>query len=146
MDKAVALSFCSHSFSLLFTFERVDNLLVTFVTSLLLLIIIIDLCYCTCTINSCKVSQLDQIKTHLLQQLRVIACGDCRQLGRFSHHRAHMNNNIPPTLTLLHDLIQSHLELLQQQRSSSLQPHITHLLQSQFQSRSPHPNPSLTPN
>ena len=84
-----------------------------------------------CT-SSCIVSQLDRVKTHLLQQLRVIACGDCRQLDRLSHHCAHMNNNSPPTLIAISDLIHSHLALLQQQLEPSSTPHITRLLQAQF--------------
>jgi hypothetical protein len=43
-----------------------------------------------------------------------------------------MNNNTHPTLRLIQDLIQSHLELLQQQHPSSPNPHISLLLQSQF--------------
>jgi hypothetical protein len=55
-------------------------------------------------------------------------------LDRLPHHCAHMNNKPPPTLSVIYDLIQSHLELLQQQLESSSNPHITHLLQSQFHS------------
>ncbi len=87
--------------------------------------------YCTCT-SSCIVGQLDQIKAHLLQQLRVIACGDCRQLDRLSHHCAHMSNNSPLALIAISELIQSHLALLQRQLDSSSTPHITRLLQVQF--------------
>ena len=43
-----------------------------------------------------------------------------------------MNNNTPPTLRLIQDLIHSHLELLQHQHPSSPDFHISLLLQSQF--------------
>jgi hypothetical protein len=52
-----------------------------------------------------------------------------------------MNNNSPPTLIAISDLIHSHLALLQQQLESSSTPHLTRLLQAQFHATSPELSP-----